>query len=56
MKCQFLFSGKNKEKKSVCCLLKILSIVLSVKLFPSHKIQSKLVKTGRVHSSPTSLL
>ena len=30
MKCQNLFSGKNKKNISVCCLLKILPRVLSV--------------------------
>ena len=30
MKCQILFSGKNKKNISVCRLLKILSRVLSV--------------------------
>ena len=31
MKCQILFSGKNKKNISKCCLLKILPRVLSVK-------------------------
>ena len=30
MKCQNLFSAKNKKNISICCLLKILPIVLSV--------------------------
>ena len=30
MKCQILFSGKNKKNISKCCLLKILPGVLSV--------------------------
>ena len=33
MKCQILFSGKNKKNISVCCLLKILSSMLTVKVF-----------------------
>ena len=32
MKCQNLFSGKNKKNVSTCHLLKILPRVLSVKL------------------------
>ena len=32
MKCQILFSGKNKKNISKCCLLKILPRVLSVKI------------------------
>ena len=32
MKCQNLFSGKNKKNNSVCRLLKILPRVLSLKL------------------------
>ena len=35
MKCQILFSGKNKKNISKCCLLKFLSRVLSVNE-PSH--------------------
>ena len=31
MKCQSLFSGKNKKKKSKCLLLKFLPSMLSVK-------------------------
>ena len=33
MKCQILFSGKNKKNISKCCLLKILPRVLSVNIF-----------------------
>ena len=33
MKCQILFSGKNKKNISKCRLLKILPRVLSVKLY-----------------------
>ena len=33
MKCQNLFSGKNKKNISICRLLKILPIVLSAKYF-----------------------
>ena len=32
MKCQNLFSGKNKKNISICYLLKILPRVLSIKL------------------------
>ena len=32
IKCQILFSGKNKKNISICCLLKILPKVLRVKL------------------------
>ena len=35
MKCQILFSGKNKKNISKCRLLKILPRVLSVKLMNS---------------------
>ena len=37
MKCQFLFSGKNKKNISRCCLLKKLARVLSTegKKFPN---------------------
>ena len=34
MKCQILFSGKNKKNISKCRLLKILPRVLSVKVSP----------------------
>ena len=30
MKCQILFSGKNKKSISLCCLLKVLPKVLNV--------------------------
>ena len=32
MKCQILFSGKNKKNISICCLLKILPRVLGIKI------------------------
>ena len=32
MKCQILFSGKNKKNISKCCLLKILPRVLSIRV------------------------
>ena len=35
MKCQILFSGKNKKNISKCRLLKILPRVLSVKFAPT---------------------
>ena len=37
MKCQILFSGKNKKNISKCRLLKILPRVLSVKKLPCQK-------------------
>ena len=43
MKCQILFSGKNKSI-SKCCLLKILPRVLSVKVYV--KLQLLLLQNG----------
>ena len=37
MKCQTLFSGKNKKNISKCRLLKILPRVLSVKSYPDDR-------------------
>ena len=46
MKCQILFSGKNKKNISKCRLLKILPRVLSVKyiLFLIIIVESKYIK------------
>ena len=41
MKCQILFSGKNKKNISKCRLLKILPRVLSVKLHPQINLYSE---------------
>ena len=40
MKCQILFSGKNKKNISKCCLLKFLPRVLRVKVNKIYKILS----------------
>ena len=47
MKCQILFSGKNKKNISKCRLLKILPRVLSVK--HTHKHIIALEKTGYIY-------
>ena len=39
MKCQILFSGKNKKNISKCRLLKILPRVLSVNLFSMTRVK-----------------
>ena len=46
MKCQILFSVKNKKNISKCHLLKILPKVLSVKPLNSHFYKVKLGFTG----------
>ena len=48
MKCQILFSGKNKKNISKCCLLKILPRVLSVKHSMSDK-EEKIKKNTTHH-------
>ena len=55
MKCQILFSGKNKKNISKCCLLKILPRVLSVNVERDLKHQTIfIVKTFHMHSSKLS--
>ena len=55
MKCQNLFSGKNKKNISVCCLLKILPRVLSVKASMSKQhihcidLIAKICRLMRLH-------
>ena len=44
MKCQILFSGKNKKNISKCRLLKILPRVLSIKASKVQNIQGTLEK------------
>ena len=43
MKCQILFSGKNKKNISKCRLLKILPRVLSVKWRTDSKVAPKKI-------------
>ena len=44
MKCQILFSGKNKKNISKCCLLKILPRVLSPNYQREVQVCSDLVE------------
>ena len=45
MKCQILFSGKNKKNISKCRLLKILPRVLSVKMSSDYLFNIRLKQT-----------
>ena len=55
MKCQNLFSGNNKKNISICCLLKILPRVLSIKIdmktVYAHKFGNQLLTFIRDHQA-----
>ena len=44
IKCQILFSGKNKKNISLCCLLKILRRLLSVKVIRILRYLPKILR------------
>ena len=56
MKCQILFSGKNKKNISKCLLLKILPRVLSIKIIHISSLQLVSVPFGSCRTSFCTLL